>query len=72
MRTDHIDVLHLGSARYGSALAPGMSTALLGTTNPDNVTRAIEAVANGPLPDDVLAHIADRWDAVGAGWDSRR
>ncbi len=72
MRTDHIDVLHLGSARYGSALAPGMSTAVLGTTNPDNVTRAFQSVANGPLPDAVLARIADRRDAVGAGWDSRR
>ena len=49
-----------------------MSTAVLGTTNPDNVTRAFQSVANGPLPDAVLARIADRWDAMGTGSHSRR
>ncbi|MDO5534552.1 MAG: aldo/keto reductase [Propionibacteriaceae bacterium] len=55
-----------------SAFAPGVSLSLLGTTNPDNITRAIAAVEQGPLPDDVLAHIAERWDAVGQDWDSQR
>lgn len=55
-----------------SAFAPGVSTAILGTTNPDHLTRAAAAVANGPLPAEVLAHVARRWDAVGAGWPSMR
>lgn len=55
-----------------SAFAPGVSTAIMGTTNPDNITLAVETVAKGPLPADVLAHIDQRWDAVGAAWDSKR
>lgn len=55
-----------------TAFAPGVSMAILGTTNPNNITRAAQAVAKGPLPDDVLTHIAQRWDAVDAAWESRR
>lgn len=55
-----------------TAFAPGVTTAVMGTTNPDNITRAVATVAQGPLPDDALAHVAERWDAVGQDWDSRR
>lgn len=55
-----------------TAFAPGVTTALLGTRNPDHITRAVETVERGPLADDVLAHITQRWDAVGQAWDSCR
>lgn len=54
-----------------AAFAPGVCSAIVGTTNPDNLAKAVDAAGAGPLPDDVLAHIAERWHAVSDGWDSR-
>lgn len=54
-----------------SAFAPGICSAIVGTTNPDNLAKAVAAVSAGPLDDDVLAHVAQRWHAVSDGWDSR-
>lgn len=55
-----------------TAFAPGVCTSILGTTNPDNLTRAVQAVEQGPLPDTVMAHVGQRWFAVGQDWESRR
>lgn len=55
-----------------TAFAPGVCTAILGTTNPENLKRSVHAVEQGPLPDTVMAHVGQRWLAVGRGWESRR
>lgn len=58
----------LGLALRFSAFAPGVSSAIMGTAKPENLARAVAAVEQGPLGDDVLAHVAGRWQAVGGGW----
>lgn len=54
-----------------SAFAPGVCSAIVGTTSVDNLSKAADAVDAGPLPDAVIAHVAERWHAVSEGWDSR-
>lgn len=51
-----------------SAFAPGVSSAITGTANPDNLRANAETVEQGPLPREVLAHVAERWGAVGRDW----
>lgn len=41
---------------------------LVGTRRPEHLRAAVEAVEAGPLPDDLLAHVADRWAAEGTTW----
>jgi aryl-alcohol dehydrogenase-like predicted oxidoreductase len=38
---------------------PGVATALIGTTNPENARRNVQAAAKGPLPDKVIQQIRD-------------
>jgi aryl-alcohol dehydrogenase-like predicted oxidoreductase len=54
-----------------AAFAPGVSCAVVGTTNLEHLRRAAAHVARGPLPDDVRARIVERYGAVGAGWPGR-
>ena len=63
-----VDLDMLEFALRFTAFTPGVSAAIMGTTNPDNLSRAAAIVAAGPLADDLLAHVAERWAAVGSGW----
>lgn len=42
--------------------------ALVGTRQAARLDAAVAAVAEGPLPDDLLAHLDERWEDVGAYW----
>ncbi len=53
-----------------TAYAPGVSTAILGTASLEHLAEGVEAAAAGPLPPDVLAHLDEAWDRVGADWPS--
>ncbi|RKR20892.1 aldo/keto reductase [Arthrobacter oryzae] len=52
-----------GTALRFSAFSPGVSTAIVGTSNPANLEAAAAAVARGPLPDAER----QRWEAAFAG-----
>lgn len=54
-----------------AAFAPGVSSAIMGTSKVANLEKAAEVVARGPLPQDVLAHIEQRWQQVGQDFDGR-
>jgi len=45
---------------------PGLSTTIVGTSNPDHLRANVEVAAAGPLPDDVYAEAMRRLEAVGA------
>jgi aryl-alcohol dehydrogenase-like predicted oxidoreductase len=49
-----------GTALRFSAYSPGVSTAIVGTSNPANLEAAAAAVARGPLPDAER----QRWEAA--------
>lgn len=51
-----------------SAFAPGVDAAIVATRSPRNLAANLEAVARGPLPDDVLAELRTRWATHGAHW----
>ncbi len=51
-----------------AAFAPGVSSAIAGTADPEHVRHNAEMVAKGPLPADVLAHVERRWQERGADW----
>ena len=51
-----------------AAFAPGVSSAILGSADPEHVRHNAELVGRGPLPADVLAHVEQRWQQVGARW----
>ncbi|MFW6597949.1 aldo/keto reductase [Propionibacteriaceae bacterium Y2011] len=55
-----------------AAFAPGVSTAITGSTNPDHLTANVAVLARGPLPDDVLAHVARRWAERGQDFTGLR
>ena len=50
----------------------GVTTAIVGTTNPDNAKRNIEVAGKGPLPDDAIAAIRSAFakaeSASGEAW----
>ena len=50
------------------AFAPGVTTAIVGSGRPENLATNAEWVERGPLPADVLEHVAERWSAVGQAW----
>jgi len=54
-----------------SAFAPGVGSAIMGTTSLANLRAAVASVEAGPLPDDVRAAVLARWDAVDPGWDGQ-
>jgi aryl-alcohol dehydrogenase-like predicted oxidoreductase len=41
---------------------------LVGTRRLEHLRAAVEAVETGPLPDDLLQHVAARWAAEGTTW----
>lgn len=51
---------------------PGVTTAIVGTTRPANVARNLEAVAKGPLPQDVVSKLREAFKrgeaAAGESW----
>jgi aryl-alcohol dehydrogenase-like predicted oxidoreductase len=51
-----------------SAFAPGVDSAIVGTANPDNLRRNAAHLAQGPLPDDVLAAVDAAWLREGMDW----
>ena len=51
-----------------SAFRPGVSSAIVGTSSIEHLQHAVAVVEKGPLPDDVIAAIRQRFQAVGAGW----
>lgn len=51
-----------------AAHAPGVSSALVGTTQLANLEAAVRAVDEGPLADATLARFADAWTLHASGW----
>jgi aryl-alcohol dehydrogenase-like predicted oxidoreductase len=51
-----------------SAFAPGVATAIVGTTRIEHLASAARAIAAGPLPTDLTLRAQSAFDAVGAGW----
>jgi aryl-alcohol dehydrogenase-like predicted oxidoreductase len=50
---------------------PGVSTAIVGTTKPERFRANIDAIAQGPLENELSEAIAARWQAVGAEWSGQ-
>lgn len=50
--------------------APGVHTAIVGTSRLAHLRRNVEAAARGPLPGEVLEVVADAWQRAGAEWPS--
>jgi len=51
-----------------SAYAPGVSSAIAGTARIENLERNARAVARGPLPAELLAHVDAAWNEHGRDW----
>jgi aryl-alcohol dehydrogenase-like predicted oxidoreductase len=51
-----------------SAFAPGVSSAIVGTANPENLRRNAAHLAKGPLPEEVLAAVAAAWQREAVDW----
>jgi len=51
-----------------SAFAPGVSTALVGSTRLENVRKNVEAISRGPLPAPVFDGLRERFGRVGRDW----
>lgn len=51
-----------------TAFAPGVSSAIVGTTSLDNLKRNARLAEAGPLPADVVERLRARFQAVGAEW----
>jgi aryl-alcohol dehydrogenase-like predicted oxidoreductase len=51
-----------------TAYAPGVHCAIVGTAKLQNLVKNLEAAERGPLPDEVLQQIDERWARVGADW----
>jgi aryl-alcohol dehydrogenase-like predicted oxidoreductase len=54
-----------------SAFAPGVASAVVGTTSPEHLRRVASHVARGPLDEGVRRRIVERYGAVGAAWPGR-
>jgi aryl-alcohol dehydrogenase-like predicted oxidoreductase len=54
-----------------SAFAPGVATALVASRSPDHLRALAGAVANGPLPEDVVRAIRAAFRRHGASWEGR-
>lgn len=54
-----------------SAFAPGVATALVASRSPDHLRALAGAVANGPLPEDVVREIRAAFRLHGASWEGR-
>ncbi len=53
-----------------TAYAPGVHTAIVGTTNLEHLRRNIDLVSRGPLPAQALSEIDQAWRRVGRDWPS--
>lgn len=51
-----------------AAFAPGVSSAIIGTTQPRRFEHNLERLEKGPLPDDLLAEIQQRFAERGSDW----
>lgn len=51
-----------------SAHAPGVTTALVGTSNRAHLAAAVEAARRGPLPPELAAHFDDAWTLHASSW----
>jgi aryl-alcohol dehydrogenase-like predicted oxidoreductase len=51
-----------------AAFSPGVDVALVGTRSVERLRDAADAVAAGPLPDEVVDAIVARWRARAFGW----
>jgi len=51
-----------------TAFAPGVASAIVGTTKVEHLAAAARAIGAGPLPTEVAARVRAAFDAVGAGW----
>jgi aryl-alcohol dehydrogenase-like predicted oxidoreductase len=51
-----------------TAYAPGVHSAIVGTAQLENLRSNVLLAERGPLPGDVLAHLDDAWQRVGADW----
>jgi aryl-alcohol dehydrogenase-like predicted oxidoreductase len=58
---------HALMARF-AAWTPGVDCCLVGTTSLQRLAADIEAVAQGPLPDEVAARVVQRFSDCGASW----
>lgn len=65
---DAIDLDWTDFALRFSAHAPGVSSAIVGTTRPDHLERNVRIVQDGPLSAQELAHVHDTWQAHGLHW----
>ncbi|MBZ9751252.1 aldo/keto reductase [Deinococcus sp. HMF7604] len=77
---DRLRVLNLNAVREATGLdwtafalrftafAPGVHSAIVGTTNIDNLERNIRLIEDGPLPLDALTHIEAAWVEHGLTW----
>lgn len=61
----------LGFALRFTAHAPGVGSAIMGTSKVANLEAAVQAVEQGPLADDQLQAVAERWNALGQGFDGQ-
>ncbi len=59
------DLEPLDLALRFAAFAPGVSCAITGSTNLDNLRRNVEVVGRGPLPEEVVTHVRQRWAEAG-------
>jgi aryl-alcohol dehydrogenase-like predicted oxidoreductase len=53
--------------RY-SAFAPGVSSAIIGTSSLENLRRNAAIVARGALPDHVVDSVRERYQQIGQSW----
>jgi len=51
-----------------TVFAPGVDCAIVGTASPQNLARNVEHLAQGPLPDEVLAAVDAAWRRNGTDW----
>lgn len=51
-----------------AAFAPGVNSAIIGTTQPRRFEQNLELLEKGPLPDDILAELQERFAERGADW----
>ncbi len=60
--------LHELALRF-AVFSGGTDTALVGGKNTDNISRNISIVEKGPLPDDVVTLIKNRYQEIGSRWE---
>jgi aryl-alcohol dehydrogenase-like predicted oxidoreductase len=67
MKTLGVDLDAATLARF-AAHAPGVSSALVGTTQLANLEAVVRAAAEGPLDEATLKRFADAWNLHASGW----